>query len=159
MNIECKTKCHNLMHQFILCIILLFSLTVTLFCTNPNVWRANLKSQWWCTRGKQIRSPLRTGSVIACKQVVLHKLMLICSIHVQHENFSRGGNFRDFAFFAKISPMRKLNPYYLMKEIEVLSWKLPPCERSCPHFRKNFPPVQITFIVSSGQITFFHNRQ
>ena len=38
--------------------------------------------------------------------------------------FSRGGNFsvfRDIAFFAKISPARKLNPYDVIKEIRVVS--------------------------------------
>ena len=37
--------------------------------------------------------------------------------------FSRGGNFPDIAFFAKISPARKFNPYDFIEEIGVVSWK------------------------------------
>ena len=35
--------------------------------------------------------------------------------------FSRGGNFHDIAFFAKISPARKFNPYDFIEEIGVVS--------------------------------------
>ena len=31
-----------------------------------------------------------------------------------------------------------------MKQIEEVSWKLPPCEISCPHFREISPPAKIT---------------
>ena len=81
--------------------------------------------------------------------------------------FPRGGKFcvfRYFAFFAKITPCEKKKPYASMKEIGVVSWKLPPCERSInisiiillihvvvcicsawnalPTFSRNFPPSE-----------------
>ena len=61
------------------------------------------------------------------------------SLYCKRGNFRVGVifAFRDMTFFAKISLAGK--PIRLVKEIGEISWKLPPREKSCQHFREIFP--------------------
>ena len=63
--------------------------------------------------------------------------------------YCKRGHFRvgiSFAFFAILTSSRKSPPPFknktqmiLWRKIWVVSWKLPPYERSCQYFRENFP--------------------
>ena len=53
-----------------------------------------------------------------------------------------GGNSHDFhniSFYAKIPHTQKYNPYEVIRETRVVSWKSLPYEMSCQHFHNIFP--------------------
>ena len=90
---------------------------------------------------------------VKCEQPLDELKVQVCLLYMTTQFFKyckrgdfRGGGgggdfrvFRTFVFYAKITPMRKYNPHAFMKEIVVVSWKLPPRELSCQHFREIIP--------------------
>ena len=63
-------------------------------------------------------------------------------MYCKHENFHVGVIFVFFTHLSsslKLPPHENKNPYVFMKEMGVVSWKLPPREMSCKHFRDIFP--------------------
>ena len=98
-------------------------------------------------------------------------MILKMEIDSKYFSYCKRGNFRVgvifaffalLVFFAKFTPTWKLNPYAFMKEIGVISWKLPPREMSCQHFREIFPQrklPRLQYIVIPGFQSRWYNIQ